>query len=808
MEIKRLDSALRDRSKFAIMVELTGSPGFGFGPIEHFLSVCKDSTAALPTGFEIVGIASPQTPGGAPNIEPMAVITHAQSNDLLGDLDFIPHITCKDQNTDAILSSLMSYKKLGVSSVLAFTGDKPIAGKGVFELDSVGLIDMISSINAQSYMKAKPDDLDSVHQFNIGAAVSPFKYTEASQMQQYYKMEKKIASGAGFLVTQVGWDWKKSQELFTYLKERNLDTPVIGNVFLLSTITPAPRLMHDGKLPGCFVSDAFLDKIYSEAVDDHIERAAQQVAMYKDMGAAGVDIGSVHDYDILLKIITRADEIGSNWKQYKDNLYWPAEDAFYLYDDDGSQVTLSKPKRTLSQANFDFMHRAILDSDYRGFHAFKSVMGCLGAKKQKGFVYKTFNMAEKAAKYILFDCQECGDCFLTENFSLCTMGGCEKGLANVPCGDADHRGYCGNNLERVCIGELVYNAAAAKKDGIDKWIDTICPPRDHKLHGTSSILNHLFSTDHGKRSPIISIAEAINAYSPQTAKLMKLLDSLGRDAYTKASGPLNYIRAIIESQARENPDYILLTLDPLARDDKDQLKRIMTEYITLVRKWGKGVPVCIDSKDADILTMGLKEWYNTTDKVKKPLLICTPEHADTIIPLKSDFDFAITFSLPTPEGNNPVHQLVTRAKILFARSRQNGFKADDIFFELSINPLSRDLPESDTALSATHIAFETIRQIKADKETTKAHCMVRVSISCISMPRSIGVCRAFVAKAMEYGLDAGVVNVAHRYGFSDAAPALLDFVDAFAKIDGSAENHVKAAKLSEKLLATSKKTSK
>ena len=83
--------------------------------------------------------------------------------------------------------------------------------------------------------------------------------------------------------------------------------------------------------------------------------------------------------------------------------------------------------------------------------------------------------------------------------------------------------------------------------------------------------------------------------------------------------------------------------------------------------------------------------------------------------------------------------------------------------------------------------------------------MVRVSICCIAMPRSIGVCRAYVAKAMEYGLDAGVVNVAHRYGFSDAAPALLDFVDAFAKIDGSAENHATAAKLSEKLLAPTKK---
>jgi 5,10-methylenetetrahydrofolate reductase len=40
-------------------------------------------------------------------------------------------------------------------------------------------------------------------------------------MQQYFKMEKKIASGARFIITQLGYDWKKSQELFRYLRVKN-----------------------------------------------------------------------------------------------------------------------------------------------------------------------------------------------------------------------------------------------------------------------------------------------------------------------------------------------------------------------------------------------------------------------------------------------------------------------------------------------------------------------------------------------------------------------------------------------------------
>ena len=136
--------------------------------------------------------------------------------------------------------------------MLVLTGDKPISATSVFDVDSIGLLQVIRDMNNEGYIKAKPQDLDKVQQFFPGAAVSPFKYTEQSQMQQYYKMEKKIACGAKFLITQVGWDWKKSQELFKYIEKNKLNIPVLGNVYLLSTTTAAPRLMHDAKLTGMF----------------------------------------------------------------------------------------------------------------------------------------------------------------------------------------------------------------------------------------------------------------------------------------------------------------------------------------------------------------------------------------------------------------------------------------------------------------------------------------------------------------------------------------------------------------------------
>ena len=49
--------------------------------------------------------------------------------------------------------------------------------------------------------------------FYTSVAVSPFKYTEADCAYQYLKLEKKIAAGADYAVTQLGFDARKFREL-------------------------------------------------------------------------------------------------------------------------------------------------------------------------------------------------------------------------------------------------------------------------------------------------------------------------------------------------------------------------------------------------------------------------------------------------------------------------------------------------------------------------------------------------------------------------------------------------------------------
>jgi hypothetical protein len=575
--------------------------------------------------------------------------------------------------------------------------------------------------------------------------------------------------------------------------------------------------MHDIKLTGCFVSDELLAKIYSEKVDAHIERAAQQVAMYKSLGAAGADIGGVSDFAIFSRILTRAAQIGESWEQYKDNLCWPKKNGFYLYGENGKSTALTKYPKKFKHRFFNFFHRAFLNPDYSGFYAFRKLMSILGTEKGKGAMYKFFNASEKSFKYMLFDCEECGDCYLPENFGLCTIGGCEKGLDNPPCGDATVEGYCGNNLDKVCIGELIYQAASSQENGIEKLRATINKPRNPALEHTSSILNYLFAKDHSRRNFLISIGETIHASIPKTGKIMRQLAQLGPDAFEKPSGPLNYIRALIESQVAENADYIAVNLDAFGEKDPQTAVEMMKQYVRLIHRWGDGVPICFDSSNNDVLIAGLKEWYNTAKWVRQPLINSVKVYTmDKILPLKKHYDFAFIGLLigvdkpKGPGGSHSVDELYGFAQKIYAEAvGRYGFKPREIFFDSTVFPLAIDMPMQPNVPGYTYRAFETIKKIKSGGQMKGVHCSLGVSNSVRELPgRKIGVCRAYVAKAMEYGLDAAILNTAHRYGFVEPDPELLKLVDAFAKMDGSKARLNESMKLMGKFCQECRKPAK
>jgi cobalamin-dependent methionine synthase I len=187
-----------------------------------------------------------------------------------------------------------------------------------------------------------------------------------------------------------------------------------------------------------------------------------------------------------------------------------------------------------------------------------------------------------------------------------------------------------------------------------------------------------------------------------------------------------------------------------------------------------------------------------------------------ILPLKKEYDFAFIGLLVSeeaaggPGGSHSIDELCSLAKQIFERAvGEYGFKPGEIFFDSTVFPLAIDMPMEPNVPGYTYRAFETIKRIKSDPQMKGVHCSLGVSNSVRDLPgRRIGVCRAYVAKAVEYGLDAGIVNVAHRYGSAEPDPGLLELVDAYAKLDGSTERLGKAMELMGKFCQENRKPAK
>ncbi|MHC4728545.1 MAG: dihydropteroate synthase [Planctomycetota bacterium] len=313
---------------------------------------------------------------------------------------------------------------------------------------------------------------------------------------------------------------------------------------------------------------------------------------------------------------------------------------------------------------------------------------------------------------------------------------------------------------------------------------------------------------------LITIGESIHASIPRTAVIMKQLQQLGIGAYSGQNEQLDFIKSLIESQAEDGANYIAVNLDAFGEDQTQLCVDLMVEYVKLVREWSNGIPVCIDSSDNNVLTAGLKEWYNTDEKVKKPLINSVKVYTtDSILPLKKEYDFAFIGLLVSeeastgPGGSHSVDELYSIAKQIFDKAvGKYGFTPDEIFFDSTVFPLAIDMPMEPNVPGYTYRAFETMKKIKSDPQMKDVHCSLGVSNCARDLPgRKIGVCRAYVAKATEYGLDAAIVNVGHHYGTVEPDAELLELVDTYAKMDGSTKRLNKAMELMGKFCRENRK---
>ncbi len=493
--------SLKDPKSFTITYELV--PGRSTRRRE-FRKIINFVTEAAKDG-RLNGVSITENAGGHPALSPEVLGREIKAQ----GLDPILHFSCKDKNRNQIESTLFARDREGLHNLLIITGDYPRYGfmgkaKPVFDLDAVQLLQMISEMERGFELPPEAPGggvkLPPMPFFK-GCVVSPFKRYEAELLPQYFKLNRKVAAGAQFIITQVGFDVRKFHELLLYLQEEGLNVPVLGSVLVMDA--RLARIIFRGVVPGVQISEDFLRRVIKEeerlGPQAALIRAAKLVAILKGLGYNGVHIcGAKPHYAEIAFLLEKAEEFYPRWQEFLPEFNDAPPDTFYLYRKD-PQTGLNLPEKnkraSAKRPPFSFLLN-------RMFHAlfFEPEKGLYGpaktlARKIKGSALEgIFTKLEYGLKGVFFDCQHCGDCTLGELAFLCPQSQCAKGLLNGPCGGSKD-GYCEVYPERRCLYVRVYERlkSVGEEERLKKGF---LPPRDWSLTGTSSWLNFYLGKDH------------------------------------------------------------------------------------------------------------------------------------------------------------------------------------------------------------------------------------------------------------------------------------------------------------------------
>ena len=333
----RFKTSLLDPATLSVTWELV--PGRGAREKDQEKALTAAQQAAK--GGKVHALTITDNPGGNP-----AILADYLGEEILKmGIEPLVHFTCKDKNRNQIESELYALDRAGVRNLLVMSGDYPVTGfqgrpKPVFDLDPVQAVELIQRMNhgleypgLKGTIKHQPSD------FFAGVAVSPFKATEAEQMVQYFKLKKKIAAGAGFVVTQLGYDARKFHEALQFVKQIAPEMPVVGNIYVLPF--GAGKVMNQNKIPGCVVTDKLIAELDGErsAADKgegaRLLRAARMYAIMKGMGFSGVHIGG-HNlrYEQVEHVIGEGEALSPNWRDLVHHFDYPQPRGFYYFEKD------------------------------------------------------------------------------------------------------------------------------------------------------------------------------------------------------------------------------------------------------------------------------------------------------------------------------------------------------------------------------------------------------------------------------------------------------------------------------------------
>ncbi|MDZ7374726.1 MAG: bifunctional homocysteine S-methyltransferase/methylenetetrahydrofolate reductase [candidate division KSB1 bacterium] len=195
VEEKATRFARRLGKEFLVSVEL--DPPRGIDPARTLQAAFRLKEA----GIDAINIAD--SPLARPRMSPLALAHLIREH--VG-IDVILHLSCRDRNLIGLQSELMGAHALGIRMILAVTGDPPVLGDypsatGVFDIDSIGLVHLISLLNRGMDLTGRPTEQPTA--FTVGVGANPAAIDFEREMD---RLQQKVERGARFVFTQPVFD--------------------------------------------------------------------------------------------------------------------------------------------------------------------------------------------------------------------------------------------------------------------------------------------------------------------------------------------------------------------------------------------------------------------------------------------------------------------------------------------------------------------------------------------------------------------------------------------------------------------------
>ena len=179
-------------------------------------------------------------------------------------LEPIIQMTGRDRSRMAIMGDMLAAAAFGIDTMLALTGDHTMVGdckasKPVFDLDSVGILNMLTKMEATG-LDCGGNELSATPHFYKGAAVTPVYEPVFLQIN---KLKKKVDAGARYVQTQGIFTVEALETFMNEVEKANIKVHVMAGIIPLKAAGMAKYM--NANVPGIAVPDDQIAKLAAAA---------------------------------------------------------------------------------------------------------------------------------------------------------------------------------------------------------------------------------------------------------------------------------------------------------------------------------------------------------------------------------------------------------------------------------------------------------------------------------------------------------------------------------------------------------------